>query len=208
MMISLSSQAPRARVRGEAPSRSALIVQRAVPRPTGGSGNRARSVPQLVKAAATPPSSSAPAPSHHDPPAASTTDADGSLAEGALIDSLLTMDARDMAVEARRLRDAGHSAVTFSPKVFLPLTRLCRDTCGYCTFAMPPAPGMRAYMTVGEMLAVARLGVEQGCTEALFTLGDKPELRWPEAQAELRAMGFESTLEYVYHAAQQVCVIR
>jgi FO synthase len=57
-------------------------------------------------------------------------------------------------------------------QVFLPLTRLCRDSCGYCTFAQPPQPGRRAYMTLEEVLAVARLGAQQGCTEALFTLGE------------------------------------
>lgn len=57
------------------------------------------------------------------------------------------------------------------PQVFIPLTRLCRDSCGYCTFAQPPKPGRRAYMTLDEVLAVCRLGAEQGCKEALFTLG-------------------------------------
>ncbi len=74
--------------------------------------------------------------------------------------------------QAAELRDSHHpSIVTFSPKVFIPLTRLCRDSCGYCTFALPPTPGRRAYMTIEEVLEVARLGQQQGCTEALFTLG-------------------------------------
>lgn len=59
------------------------------------------------------------------------------------------------------------------PQVFMPLTRLCRDACGYCTFAQPPQPGRRAYMTLQEVLQVAQLGAEQGCTEALFTLGEQ-----------------------------------
>ena len=106
---------------------------------------------------------------------------------------------------AAAVRDAGHpSLVTFSPKVFIPLTRLCRDSCGYCTFALPPSPGRRAYMTLEEVLAVARMGAEQGCTEALFTLGDKPELAYTEAAAELAAMGYASTLEYVAAAAAAV----
>jgi hypothetical protein len=71
------------------------------------------------------------------------------------------------------LRDQGHPfhIITFSPKVFIPLTRLCRDSCGYCTFAQGPVPGHRVYMTIEEVLTVARMGAEQGCTEALFTLG-------------------------------------
>lgn len=144
---------------------------------------------------------------------------------------------------AAELRDVGHRHITFSPKVFIPLTRLCRDrhargrpaianchakrmpphslalfhathrhptcspcwrSCGYCTFATPPAPGRRAFMTLSEVLEVARLGAEQGCTEALFTLGDKPEALYPEAAAELAAMGYRSTLEYVAAAAGAV----
>ena len=77
-------------------------------------------------------------------------------------------------------------------------------SCGYCTCATPPAAGRRAYMTLGEVLAVARLGAQQGCTEALFTLGDKPELLYPEAAAELASMGHASTLEYVAAAAATV----
>lgn len=82
----------------------------------------------------------------------------------------------DMLRTAEKLRDEGfpHGIVTFSPKVFIPLTRLCRDSCGYCTFTLPPIPGRRAYMTIDEVVTVARLGAEQGCTEALFTLGKKP----------------------------------
>lgn len=78
----------------------------------------------------------------------------------------------DLMTAAAALRDQGHpSTITFSPKVFIPLTRLCRDTCGYCTFAQGPVPGHRVYMTLEEVLTVARMGAEQGCTEALFTLG-------------------------------------
>ena len=74
---------------------------------------------------------------------------------------------------AAALRDQGHSnnVITFSPKVFLPLTRLCRDACGYCTFAQGPVPGRRVYMTLDEVVDVARMGATLGCTEALFTLG-------------------------------------
>ena len=100
--------------------------------------------------------------------------------------------------EARGLRDAGHGRLqSWSPKVFIPLTHLCRDLCHYCTFSRPPERGQRAYMTPEEVLAVARAGAEAGCTEALFTLGEKPELRHPLARAELDAMGQESTLTYL-----------
>jgi FO synthase len=87
--------------------------------------------------------------------------------------------------------------VTYSPKVFIPLTKLCRDVCHYCTFARPPRKGERAYMTADEVLAVARAGADAGCHEALFTLGDKPELRYRAARAELAALGCETTIEYL-----------
>src|ERR687887_1102011 len=104
----------------------------------------------------------------------------------------------ELAPEARRLRDEGHgSLVTFSPKVFIPLTKLCRDVCHYCTFAHPPRRGERAYMSGDEVLAVARAGAEAGCHEALFTLGDKPELRYRAAREELAALGCATTIEYL-----------
>ena len=81
--------------------------------------------------------------------------------------------------------------VTYSPKVFIPLTKLCRDVCHYCTFAHPPRRGERAYMSVDEVLEVARAGERAGCREALFTLGDKPELRYRAARDELAELGFE-----------------
>eukprot|EP00887_Chlorella_sp_A99_P004818 scaffold4.g4818.t1 len=111
---------------------------------------------------------------------------------------------------AAAVRDARGGPVTFSPKVFIPLTKLCRDACGYCTFAQPPAPGRRAYMTLeevgqrGPVLEVVRVGAALGCTEALFTLGDKPELAYPQAAQELKAMGFATTVEYVAAAAGAV----
>src|SRR5918993_4857740 len=90
--------------------------------------------------------------------------------------------------------------VSYSRKVFIPLTKLCRDNCGYCTFARAPRPGERAYLTPEEALQVARVGAEAGCKEALFTLGDKPEKRYTEARRELEQMGFSSTIEYLIHA--------
>jgi FO synthase len=83
--------------------------------------------------------------------------------------------------------------VTYSPKVFIPLTMLCRDVCHYCTFARPPRRGERAYLTVDEAVEIARQGAEAGCREALFTLGDKPEARYRAAREELASLGFETT---------------
>jgi FO synthase len=89
--------------------------------------------------------------------------------------------------------------VSYSRKVFIPLTKLCRDNCGYCTFARAPVFGEHAYLTPEEVLEIARAGAEAGCKEALFTLGDKPEKRYPEARRELREMGFETTIQYLVH---------
>src|ERR671917_1266383 len=89
--------------------------------------------------------------------------------------------------------------VSYSRKVFIPLTKLCRDNCGYCTFARAPVAGERAYLRPEEVLEIARAGAEAGCKEALFTLGDKPEKRYPEARRELREMGFETTIQYLVH---------
>jgi FO synthase len=100
-------------------------------------------------------------------------------------------------VEARHLRDEGHGrTITYSRKVFIPLTTLCRDRCTYCTFAKPPGAG-GVYLEPEEVLAVARAGDEAGCTEALFTLGDRPEDRWPQAVEFLAGKGLSSTIEYV-----------
>ncbi len=118
---------------------------------------------------------------------------------------LLDRPLEELCVEARALRDDGHGRlVTYSPKVFIPLTTLCRDVCHYCTFARPPRRGERAYMTIDEVLEVARAGAAAGCREALFTLGDKPELRYRAAREELAALGCETTLEYLARAAEAV----
>jgi FO synthase len=94
--------------------------------------------------------------------------------------------------------------VTYSPKVFIPLTKLCRDVCHYCTFARPPRRGEHAYMTADEVLAVARAGAEAGCHEALFTLGDKPELRYRAAREELAALGCDTTIDYLARMCELV----
>ena len=99
---------------------------------------------------------------------------------------------------AATLRDRGHaSIVSFSKKVFIPLTQLCRDSCHYCTFAHPPARGARAYLSANEVLEIAAAGTEAGCHEALFTLGDKPERRYRKAREELAALGHETTVSYL-----------
>ena len=106
---------------------------------------------------------------------------------------------------AASLRDAGHGElVSYSRKVFIPLTQLCRDVCHYCTFAHPPRKGERAYLDRDEVLAIARAGANAGCHEALFTLGDKPELRYRAARDELAALGHETTLSYLAEMAGAV----
>ncbi|MEC9309720.1 MAG: 7,8-didemethyl-8-hydroxy-5-deazariboflavin synthase CofG [Chloroflexota bacterium] len=99
---------------------------------------------------------------------------------------------------AAGLRDQGKGTViTFSPKVFLPLTRLCRDFCGYCTFRQDPSESKTLYLTPDEILSVVKEGEKLGCTEALFTLGERPEQRYSEAKQWLNAHGYNSTLEYL-----------
>ena len=106
---------------------------------------------------------------------------------------------------ASNLRDTGRGRiVTFSPKVFIPLTRLCRDFCGYCTFRQSPGEADRLYMTPEEVLAVARAGQALGCTEALFTLGERPEQRYPEAKSWLQAGGWATTLDYLAECCRLV----
>ncbi len=110
-----------------------------------------------------------------------------------------------LTARASALRDAGFgAAVSFSRKVFIPLTKLCRDVCHYCTFARPPQPGERAYMTLDEVVDVARQGARAGCREALFTLGDKPERRYPQVRAELAGLGYPTTIAYLTAAARAV----
>ena len=104
----------------------------------------------------------------------------------------------DLCAAAAELRDRGKGRiVTFSPKVFIPLTRLCRDFCGYCTFRQSPAESEAPYLTGDEVLSVAHAGQRLGCTEALFTLGERPEQRYPEAAAWLSAQGYRTTQEYL-----------
>ena len=112
--------------------------------------------------------------------------------------SLLTAPLDDLLEAAAAVRDAAHGTrVTYSPKVFIPLTELCQDRCGYCTFAKPPARLAAPYLTPEEVLAIARAGAAAGCHEALFTLGERPELRYPAAAAWLAGHGFASTVDYL-----------
>ncbi len=106
---------------------------------------------------------------------------------------------------AAELRDRGFAnIVTYSRKVFIPLTHLCRDVCHYCTFAQVPRKVQAPYMALDEILEIARQGAALGCKEALFTLGEKPELRYKAAREALAEMGFETTLDYLLHAATAV----
>ncbi len=98
----------------------------------------------------------------------------------------------------------GRRRVTYSRKVFVPLTHLCRDSCGYCTFAWPPKADVPAFRSPEQVLEVARAGQRAGCTELLFTLGDKPEERYPAARAWLDARGYATTLEYLRAVSIQV----
>ena len=99
---------------------------------------------------------------------------------------------------ASSIRDKGKgNKITFSPKVFIPLTQLCRDYCGYCTFRKDPKDVKNLYMDPEEILKVVKKGEKAGCTEALFTLGERPELRFEEAKTWLNERGYKTTLEYV-----------
>ena len=132
--------------------------------------------------------------------------ASGEMLSGA--DALALAECEDLPAlmtVAAGLRDAGHGGlISYSRKVFIPLTQLCRDVCHYCTFAHPPRRGERAFLTRDEVLAIARAGAKAGCREALFTLGDKPELRYRAARDELAALGHGTTLSYLAEMAALV----
>src|SRR6476620_9083029 len=116
----------------------------------------------------------------------------------AVQDRLLDLPLSEIMAEAAALRDQAHGRlISYSRKVFIPLTKLCRDVCHYCTFAENPRAGHSAYLSPEEVLAIARAGAAAGCTEALFTLGDKPELRWRQAREALAALGQATTISYL-----------
>ena len=115
-----------------------------------------------------------------------------------------TLDELCALARETRARGPNPHVVTFSPKVFIPLTRACRDACGYCTFAKDPQSADDVFMSVPEILAVAEAGRRAGALECLFTLGDRPESKYPEAREALTKMGFESTAAYLAHCAGAV----
>ena len=129
----------------------------------------------------------------------------GRLDEGRALALAGVEDTGALMTVARALRDRrSGDVVTYSPKIFIPLTELCRDVCRYCTFAKTPGNVRAPYLSVDEAIDVARRGAEAGCTEALFTLGDQPERRYRAAREALARMGFESTIDYLVHAARRV----
>ena len=130
---------------------------------------------------------------------------DSRLDRDALIALAADGPTRELMLRAADLRDAGHGdLVSYSRKVFIPLTRLCRDVCHYCTFAHPPRAGEAPYLSPEEILDIARAGAEAGCREVLFTLGDKPELRYRVAREALEALGFETTIGYLTEMSRLV----
>jgi FO synthase len=115
-----------------------------------------------------------------------------------MIDGITHAPLPDLLQRAAALRDAGHGRiVSYSRKVFIPLTKLCRDVCHYCTFVERPRAGRAAYLSPEQVLGIARAGAAAGCTEALFTLGDKPELRYRAAREALAERGHTTTIGYL-----------
>ena len=126
-----------------------------------------------------------------------------SVAEALALTEVL--DIHKLTALARQLRDHGHgNIISYSRKIFIPLTKLCRDFCHYCTFAEAPLKDSRNFMTPEEVLELVRQGEAAGCKEVLFTLGDKPELRYREAREELATLGHQSTLSYLAEIAEMV----
>lgn len=127
------------------------------------------------------------------------------LPDRAGIDDLASLPLNDLMAQAAARRDGYHGdTVTYSRKVFIPLTHLCRDVCHYCTFAEPPKKGQVAFLSPEQVLDIARKGAEAGCNEALFTLGDKPELRYRAAREALAELGYATTLDYLHAMAELV----
>lgn len=133
------------------------------------------------------------------------TEAKSSHSNGRLQTTILEMHMNDLLSAARQKRAASTAElITYSPKVFIPLTMLCRDRCGYCTFAKPPARQVSAFLDLDQVIEIAKKGEAQGCHEALFTLGEKPELRYPAAASWLKDRGYASTTEYLIAACAAV----
>jgi len=134
---------------------------------------------------------------------------EGKNAEGLSEEDCLALADQDdtalLMAAASKLRDSHfHNVVTFSKKVFIPLTQLCRDVCHYCTFAQVPKRLDKVFLSVEEVLEIAREGAVMGCKEALFTLGERPELRYKAARDALAEMGYSTTLEYLRDVAEAV----
>ncbi len=114
-------------------------------------------------------------------------------------------DVQELMRVAKQIRDQGHpGSLTYSPKVFIPLTELCRDVCHYCTFAKTPRKLAQPYLDPDQVLEIARRGAAAGCHEALFTLGEKPEARYSAARSALQELGFSSTVDYLRAMAERV----
>ena len=127
------------------------------------------------------------------------------LALGAIRPDLAAAPLHELMAAATEVRDRSRGRrVTYSPKVFIPLTQLCRDRCGYCTFARPPARLGAPFLSPEQVLSIARAGADAGCHEALFTLGERPELRFPSAREWLAGRGYGSTVDYLAAMCQLV----
>ena len=127
------------------------------------------------------------------------------LSDREILDLSETASTKELADVASHLRNQGfNNVVTYSKKVFIPLTHLCRDVCHYCTFATVPRKLKSAYLSIEEVIELARDGQKMGCKEALFTLGEKPELRYRAAREWLAEAGYESTTQYLKAAAKAV----
>lgn len=128
----------------------------------------------------------------------STNEATSSMSVAASASLNISNDLQSLLDQASAIRDRRYGTrITYSPKVFIPLTMLCRDKCGYCTFAQPPARLDQPFLSAKEVLQLARQGARAGCHEALFTLGERPELRYPVAKQWLHEHGYESTIDYL-----------
>ena len=137
--------------------------------------------------------------------AAAPAVASAAVGDGLARPELLAAGWAELAAHARSVRDGAFGTrVTYSPKVFIPLTMLCRDRCGYCTFAKAPAHLEAPYLGMDEVLEIAGRGRDAGCHEALFTLGEKPELRYRTAAHWLAEHGYASTVEYLVAACRAV----
>src|SRR5690606_17680261 len=128
-----------------------------------------------------------------------------SAPDASATNELLERPLAHLMARAEQLTLTGHGRrISYSRKVFIPLTQLCRDVCHYCTFAKPPRQLRTPYLSIDEAVAIAAAGRMAGCKEALLTLGDKPELRYPEAREALDRMGYASTLAYLGAVAKAV----